>query len=542
MSLKDRLLQPPVGESGISRQYYGGVSSQGSSQRSLLKSRQSHSWSIGGAGLSSTSFPTALDDVAGEALNPDEMDEEGGVYPTVKGKGHRSNSIYFESYGWSHTILGFVSFVLQFDYYCIASTAYYRVVEIAGDERPTPATNEYYGWIASAFAIAALVGAPIFGAWSDRRGAKEAVVVGCLLMAVGNVVYFLRLQELHWLLIARIISGLGSASRVACLGYISKTTEGSTRGAKIGKFYQYGFLGMVLGPALGSAFSALKYEPVKLLSFGPQNSPALISFVFDIIICFIIGRSLKPISAELLDLQKNNAEIGKSEDIVVRKSSLPCGNYVLIFTQFALMLCISTFETLVIPMLSKRFDWGQQDGTLILMAIGLLIIPFNALAVCLKGPRCNCRDHVVAFLGVSLFLFGILFSLDWNPLLSGCSLLNVSQVPPHCPRDITVFSDAENIAFEFVSTFFVALGFTFAFVTLPGLFVHIIITKGGEHMIPKIGKYMALLSIAGSVAKVYGPLIIGYGLRFTSNLLVLSIGGMVALVIITWLATWRNLH
>lgn len=474
-----------------------------------------------------------------------------------------------------YRVLGFISLVFQFDYYVVTSTAFYRVSEVQGEDPDSPSANTLvrYGWIAASFALAAIVGAPIFGLWSDKRGTKEALVVGTLCMAIGNVLYCLNWDNLWLLQVARIVSGMGSACRVACLGYISKSCEGATRGQKISTFYSWGMLGMVVGPAAGALFSQLpRLSPGngQLFTFGPGNAPALASLALDLIAIVLVLRYFLPLSG----IQKETLQTASSQrylepgrersrrssmrsvvasDVdgaelsevdLSRLSVLPASNFALIFTQFVMVLSVSTFETLVVPLLAKRFKWGQAEGSLILMGVGVMVLVSAVIATIIRKKGASMRS--VEGVGLILFLIGVCFSFDFNQIAAHCSLLDANDPCNMVPMPINstageVFSIPVMMSFEFISCIFVSLGFTFAFVTTPGLFVHLAVESVGAEILPFIGGHMASLSIAASVAKIFGPLIIGYGLSFTANLMVLALAVLISLVVILWASCWKRL-
>jgi MFS family permease len=114
-------------------------------------------------------------------------------------------------------------------------------------------SNTEGGLIIASFFAAELLGAPIFGAWSDRYGRKVFIVLGPLLGAIA--VQITSVTTVVWLLVlTRLLEGLSTATNApATLGYISAATShsASLRGRVVGFFEVATVGGMALGLWLG---------------------------------------------------------------------------------------------------------------------------------------------------------------------------------------------------------------------------------------------------------------------------------------------------
>ncbi len=99
-------------------------------------------------------------------------------------------------------------------------------------------SNTEGGLIIAAFFAAELIGAPAFGAWSDRYGRKLFIILGPLFGAIA--VQLTSLTTAIWILIiTRLLEGLSTAANApATLGYISAATShsASLRGRVVGFF------------------------------------------------------------------------------------------------------------------------------------------------------------------------------------------------------------------------------------------------------------------------------------------------------------------
>lgn len=109
------------------------------------------------------------------------------------------------------------------------------------------------GIILGSFFLAELIGAPLFGAWSDKYGRKLFIIFGPLFGAIA--VQITAMTTIVWLLIAtRLLEGVSTAANApATLGYIAETTSHSSKlRARVVGFFEVATIGgMAVGFSLG---------------------------------------------------------------------------------------------------------------------------------------------------------------------------------------------------------------------------------------------------------------------------------------------------
>ena len=124
---------------------------------------------------------------------------------------------------------------------------------VTGGHNLYPISYTLGGIIIGAFFAAELIGAPLFGAWSDRYGRKLFIIFGPLFGMFA--VQITALTTIVWALIfTRLLEGLSTASNApATLGYIAEGTAGSAklRSRMSGAFEVATIGGMALGFSLG---------------------------------------------------------------------------------------------------------------------------------------------------------------------------------------------------------------------------------------------------------------------------------------------------
>lgn len=113
------------------------------------------------------------------------------------------------------------------------------------------------GWIGIfgfLFAAIQFVSSPIQGTLSDRYGRRPVILLSCLGLGIDFMLMALA-QSLPWLLVARIFSGIFSASFTTANAYIADVTPPDKRAKAFGMIGAAFGLGFILGPALGGYLS-----------------------------------------------------------------------------------------------------------------------------------------------------------------------------------------------------------------------------------------------------------------------------------------------
>lgn len=108
--------------------------------------------------------------------------------------------------------------------------------------------------LGSTFVVQLLVSSR-WGRLSDHRGRKPVVLACTLLSAAAMLVYGFA-NGIAWLLVSRILAGLGSANVAVAQALISDETEGDARTAALGRISAAIGAGLVLGPPLGGQLAA----------------------------------------------------------------------------------------------------------------------------------------------------------------------------------------------------------------------------------------------------------------------------------------------
>lgn len=112
------------------------------------------------------------------------------------------------------------------------------------------------GVLISAFSIAQLVSAPLWGKLSDRHGRRPVLVIGLAISALSYVAFAFA-QSLWLLFLSRAVQGLGGGTVGVVQAYVADTSEPEERAKGLGWLSAATSLGAIVGPALGSVLAAM---------------------------------------------------------------------------------------------------------------------------------------------------------------------------------------------------------------------------------------------------------------------------------------------
>jgi MFS family permease len=491
-------------------------------------------------------------------------------------------------------LLGLVSFAVQWDFYCILPSIYYRVINInqglgnhtdISDVAITDSSGAIYGWSVAAYPIAGLIFSFPFGALNDKAGPRIALSIGMFLMVVGNALYIAPIDSIALIVAGRAVAGMGSACRVGCLAVLAQRYKGPERGQKIGQWYAFGILGMLLGPALASPLTTVSIGDVE-----GDSMPAALSGLLELIVWLLMmifgprphdladrpdevnrlipeknssAKQEAPVptkthsllgdfstdgqtdgqqqsrpyfrgidenafptagSAHALDADEVASNHSTSLNFIPKEGAgdvvadddpdpadsapLPRGIWVLIAVNTIVVFCVTTFEATLVPLIHSRLSEGNilkspAAASIIFAFIGLFVLLSSILAGILT--RC-VTGWAVMMMGTIMFIAGTALSIE-------------------VPNEGEVWK----LLSEIGSILFCTMGFTFTYVKIPELFAGLIISTGNFAFLMKLGQLMGLLQIGGGIARAAGPIVLGYGLRASTNVVVGIIGGFLVL-------------
>src|SRR3954463_4618382 len=112
------------------------------------------------------------------------------------------------------------------------------------------------GLLVSAFSVAQLAVAPLWGNFSDRYGRRPAILAGLLLTSCAYVIFGFA-GSVPVLLLSRLVQGLGGGTIGVVQAYVADASAPEQRTKSLGWLSAVTSLGAVAGPAFGSLMISL---------------------------------------------------------------------------------------------------------------------------------------------------------------------------------------------------------------------------------------------------------------------------------------------
>jgi multidrug resistance protein len=137
------------------------------------------------------------------------------------------------------------------------------------------------GILISAFSVAQLAVAPVWGRFSDRYGRRPAILVGLLVTAVAYLV-FAAAGSVAALLLSRLMQGVGGGTIGVVQAYVADSSSAEQRTKSLGWLSAVTSLGAVVGPAFGST----------MVSLGGRHAPGLAAAALALLVAGFAWRYL----------------------------------------------------------------------------------------------------------------------------------------------------------------------------------------------------------------------------------------------------------
>ena len=228
------------------------------------------------------------------------------------------------------------------------------------------------GLVASIATLFSVLSAPITGALADSLG-RRPVILGCIAMNIVSLLMFGWAGSLAFILLSRVVNGLGTATTGTLQAYITDISNPGNRARNLGIIGAAYGLGAIIGPALGGG----------LLGFGPSVPVFVAAGLagYNLLTAFLyLGETLDPKNIKPLRLDHLNVV-----KPVVRLITAPVLNRVALgFSAYS--LSFTAFTSLLVLTLKDLFDWSpaQTSGVLVVIGVTLTAVQVGLIGTMVK--------------------------------------------------------------------------------------------------------------------------------------------------------------
>lgn len=317
------------------------------------------------------------------------------------------------------------------------------------------------GVLISAFSVAQLAVAPVWGRFSDRYGRRPAILVGLMVTAVAYLT-FAAAGSVLALLLSRLVQGVGGGTIGVVQAYVADASSAEERTKSLGWLSAVTSLGAVAGPAFGSV----------MVGLGGRPAPGLAAAALALLVAGFAWRYLSeshsPEAARIHSSTTGTAAIKR----VIARWQEPAPRLIWIYA-VAIGAFYGTMQTVAL-LLGQRFGVTERNIGYFVMYLGGMGVLVRTLvlgrAVDRLGEARLSRLGIV-LLSAGLVLTGLAHSL---PVLA--------------------------VAFTLMP-----IGTAFLFPCVTGLLSRVV--AGGER-----GLYMGVQHSFGGVSRVIFPIAAGIGM------------------------------
>ncbi|MBL8980941.1 MAG: MFS transporter [Gemmatimonadetes bacterium] len=352
----------------------------------------------------------------------------------------------------------------------------FYVKELAGDDGVrifgvSLGIGTLIGIIVSAFTIAQLASAPMWGRYSDKHGRRPALLIALGASAISYLIFGFA-TSLVVLFLSRLVQGAGGGTVGVIQAYVADSTEPADRARALGWLSAATNLGVALGPVLGSLAVTLGQQDLWPGASEYRMGRAAPGVVAALLCLTTMGFAWKYLKESRHDhvSDKPRPSSRAAAWRVLSHSSEPASRLILIYA-----IAIGAFQgvnTVLALFLNRRFGVTAQSIGVFFMYIGAISVFTRVL---LLG---RAVDHFgearLSRIGITLLTVGLL----------GMPL-------------------APNIGVLAIAVALLPLGTAFTFPCVTALLSRVIPNT-------ERGLYMGLQQTFGGASRVIAPLFFGW--------------------------------
>jgi MFS family permease len=334
----------------------------------------------------------------------------------------------------------------------------------------------WVGVLVSAFSLAQLLSAPLWGRVSDRYGRRPALLVGLGAAALAYVV-FAYADSLWMLLASRLVQGAGGGTVGVVQAYVADSTEPKDRAKSLGWLSAATNAGVAIGPVIGGFSLGMGRAAPGLLAAGLCLANMVFAYAF-------LPESLKPAQAG-----EGRAAPRRSRAVlldVVAHAGDPAPRLIWIYSIG--MGAFAGYNAILALFLAAHFGFTEKTIGWVYMWNGIVSVIARAL---LLGRMVDWLGEArlarvgQTILGTALLLIPLTWRVDGPPVVIGGL-----SIPPRLIALLAVIT-------------LIPLGTAFTFPCVTALLSHVIDPR-------ERGVVMGVQQSYGGGARVLAPLASGW--------------------------------
>lgn len=340
------------------------------------------------------------------------------------------------------------------------------------------------GALVSAFAIAQLASAPMWGRFSDKYGRRPALLVGLGASAFAYVI-FAYADSLWLLFLSRIVQGAGGGTVGVIQAYVTDAVEPKDRARALGWLSAATNAGVAIGPVLGSTAARINL-----------HAPGLLAAALCVLNVLFAAKYLSE-SRDMAEARKHTQKKGRSREAilhVITHSKEPASRLIWIYAIG--MGAFMGMNTILALFLAARFGVTKETIGFFYMYIGIISIVTRAGILGRAVDRYG--EAKLARFGMTLLAIGLVTMPFMHRLSDPAALAaKLGHVVP--------------VSFMVVLPF-LPLAAAVALIPLGTAFTFPCVTSLLSRVIPshERGLYMGVQQTFGGMARVLFPLLAGF--------------------------------
>ncbi len=262
------------------------------------------------------------------------------------------------------------------------------------------------GLLTATYSFFQLISSPILGRLSDKFGRKKLLIISQLGTFIGFIILALA-NNLSLLFLSRIIDGITGGNISIAQAYIADVTDQKNRAKGMGLIGAAFGLGFIFGPVIGGLLSKTNYS-------APAFFAAFISLITIVITNLFLKETVK-IKIEKVDLF-NKFEFKEFKKII-KKSIIDN----LIISFFIINLSFTMIQGVLALWTERTFGFTPENNGWIFTYVGILAVFFQLVVLpklIKKFSEKKLLKMAILFLSLGMififnfkFIFGFLFAL-----------------------------------------------------------------------------------------------------------------------------------